>query len=84
MIKLLCLILIIEYAYLVEVEEVYSEDSKYNNVDYLNFFKVPFSMIQPKTNLPLSEENDLSKAFDGRENTFWKSKIQQDNPFLIS
>ena len=52
-------------------ENIY--ESKYNNEDYLNFYKIPFSMNSFSSNGKSLPDHPQRDAFDGNFDTYWQS-----------
>ena len=57
--------------------EILSEDSKYFNLEYTSLFKIPTSMITLFSTGGERSGYELSKAFDNKWNTNWRSEGEQ-------
>ena len=64
------------------VEEISLPSSKYNNLIYLNSYKIPISLMSFFANGDEQNSNKLINAFDGDFNTFWKSRGIQGEKYI--
>ena len=71
------LILILKLSFQTGTVEILSEDSKYFNLEYSSLFKIPTSMMTLFSTGGERSGFELSKAFDNKWNTHWRSEGEQ-------
>ena len=71
------LILILKLSSQTGTVEILSEDSKYFNLEYSSLFKIPTSMMTLFSTGGERSGYELSKAFDNKWNTHWRSEGEQ-------
>ena len=72
---------IIRAGYVKEINDI-SFESKFDNIDYLNTYKIPISLMSYESNGKSQAIRPLSSAFDDNFNTFWRSFNPQKDSFL--
>ena len=75
------LILILKLSSQAGTVEVLSDDSKYFNLEYTSLFKIPTSMMTLFSNGGERTGFELSKAFDDKWNTHWRSEGEQGSNY---
>ena len=64
------------------VKEIDDNLLEYNNIDYINAYKIPNSIMSFKSNGSSKPRQDLSFAFDDNFKTYWVSLKYQESSFL--
>ena len=59
-----------------------SSEKNYNNMHYLNSYKIPSSKIIPTSNGKWQGFHNLNKAFDGNFDSYWQSLTPQEDSFI--
>ena len=75
------LILILKLSFQTGTVEILSEDSKYFNLEYSSLFKIPTSMMTLFSTGGERSGFELSKAFDNKWNTHWRSEGEQGTEY---
>ena len=65
-------------------EEIIYSSSKYKNPKYINFYKIPYSLMTFYSNGREMYNNQLTKAFDENYDTYWRSEGKQGTKFINS